>query len=324
MKKMSKPLLTIHNLKMYFFTHKGNVKAVDGINLEVFDGEMIGLVGESGCGKTMTAFSILGLVPSPGRITNGEILFKGKDLLNLKKGEMRHIRGKEISMIFQDPLTYLNPVLKVGDQIAENLLLHTGIKKAEAKKQVIKVLEKVGLPSCEKIAEYYPHQLSGGMRQRIMIAMSISCNPSLLIADEPTTFLDVTIQAQILNLIKELVKNLGVSLLMITHDLGIVAEICDRVYVMYSGKIVESANVFSIFENPKHPYTIGLLNSVLSIDEFKETLSSIEGSVPGLINPPPGCRFHPRCEKRMTICSKKEPPFFEIEPKHMISCWLYT
>jgi peptide/nickel transport system ATP-binding protein/oligopeptide transport system ATP-binding protein len=324
MREMSKPLLTIQDLKMYFFTRKGAVKAVDGINLEVRDGEMIGVVGESGCGKTMTAFSVLGLVPNPGKIINGEILFKDRNLLKLTKSEMRSIRGKEISMIFQDPLTYLNPVLKVEDQISENLLLHTGINKTEAKKRVIEILEMVGLPSPTKIAQYYPHQLSGGMRQRVMIAMAISCNPSLLIADEPTTFLDVTIQAQILNLLKELVKTLGVSLLMITHDLGIVAEICDKVYVMYCGKIVESADVFSIYDNCKHPYTIGLLNSVLSIDEFKVKITAIKGSVPGLINPPSGCRFHPRCEKRLAICSEKEPMDIEIEPGHMVSCWLYV
>jgi len=323
-KKMKKPLLTIRNLKMHFFTRKGAVKAVDGISLEVGDGEMVGLVGESGCGKTMTAFSILRLIPNPGRIISGEIQFKGKNLLNLKNEEMRTIRGKEISMIFQDPLTYLNPVLRVEDQIAENLLLHTSSNKSEAKNRVIEILETVGLPSPTKIARYYPHQLSGGMRQRVMIAMAISCNPYLLIADEPTTFLDVTIQAQILNLIKALVKTLGVSLLMITHDLGIVAEICDRVYVMYAGKIVESANVFSIFENCKHPYTTGLLNSALSVDEFKKTLKAIKGNVPGLIDPPSGCRFHPRCEQRMAICSIKEPKFIEIEPNHMVACWLYA
>jgi oligopeptide/dipeptide ABC transporter ATP-binding protein len=321
---MKKPLLTISNLKMHFFTRKGAVKAVDGINLEVGDGEMVGLVGESGCGKTMTAFSILGLVPNPGRIINGEILFKGKNLLILQEEEIRNIRGKEISMIFQDPLTYLNPVLRIEDQIAENILLHTNANKSETKKRVVEILERVGLPSPTKIARYYPHQLSGGMRQRVMIAMAISCNPSLLIADEPTTFLDVTIQAQILNLIKALVKTLRVSLLMITHDLGIVAEICDRVYVMYAGKIIESANVFSIYENCKHPYTIGLLSSALSVDEFKKTLKAIKGTVPGLIDPPSGCRFHPRCEKRMAICSKKEPKIIEIEPKHMVACWLYA
>jgi len=321
---MGKSLLSVRNLKMYFFTRKGAVKAVDSINLEVGDGEMIGLVGESGCGKTMTAFSILRLVPNPGKIINGEIIFEGKNLLDLTKKRMRSIRGKKISMIFQDPLTYLNPVLKVGDQIKENILLHTCVNKSEAKKRVIEILKKVGLPSPAKLSQYYPHQLSGGMRQRVVIAMAIACNPSLLIADEPTTFLDVTIQAQILKLIRKLVKTLGVSLLMITHDLGVVAEVCDRVYVMYSGKIVESATVFSIYKNCKHPYTIGLLNSVLSINKYKKTLEAIEGSVPSLINPPSGCRFHPRCKRKMAICSEKEPTFIEIEPGHIVSCWLYT
>lgn len=321
---MREPVLTVRDLKMHFFTYDGVVKAVDGVNLEIGKGEVIGLVGESGCGKSMTAFSIVRLVPSPGRILGGEVVFRGKKLLELTEREMRNIRGKEISMIFQDPLTYLNPIMKIGDQIAENILLHQGFKKKEANRKVIEALEMVRLPTPAKIAKYYPHQLSGGMRQRVMIAMAISCNPSLLIADEPTTFLDVTVQAQILNLIRDLTKKLRISLIMITHDLGIVAEICDRVYIMYAGKIVEQADVLSLYEDCKHPYTVGLLESALSIDEFKEKLESIKGTVPELINPPSGCRFHPRCEQRKAICSQKEPPLIEIDQAHTISCWLYS
>ncbi len=321
---MREPVLTVRDLKMHFFTYDGVVKAVDGVNLEIGKGEVIGLVGESGCGKSMTAFSIVRLVPSPGRILGGEVVFRGKKLLELTEREMRNIRGKEISMIFQDPLTYLNPIMKIGDQIAENILLHQGFKKKEVNRKVIEALEMVRLPTPAKIAKYYPHQLSGGMRQRVMIAMAISCNPSLLIADEPTTFLDVTVQAQILNLIRDLTKKLRISLIMITHDLGIVAEICDRVYIMYAGKIVEQADVLSLYEDCKHPYTVGLLESALSIDEFKEKLESIKGTVPELINPPSGCRFHPRCEQRKAICSQKEPPLIEIDQMHTVSCWLYS
>lgn len=321
---MSEPLLNVQGLKTYYFTSIGVVKAVDGVNLTVNKGELVGLVGESGCGKSCTALSIMRLVPIPGRIVGGNIIYKGRNLVKLREDEMRHIRGKEISIVFQDPSTFLNPLIKIGDQILENIFLHEWISPEQAKKRVIEVLNMVGMPNPERIVKFYPHELSGGMRQRAMIAMAIASNPSLLIADEPTTALDVTIQAQILELIKSLKEKLGLSILLITHDLGIVAELCDVVYVMYAGRIVESADVLTLFEKPKHPYTKGLLDSTLSIEEFKEIVSTIEGSVPNLINPPPGCRFHPRCKKAIDICEKKIPPEIEIEPKHKVSCWLYV
>ena len=321
---MMENLLSVINLKTYFYTSMGIVKAVDDVDLRIDNGRSVGLVGESGCGKTMTALSIMRLVPRPGRIISGKILFKDRNLLDLGEKEMRDIRGKQISMVFQDPMTYLNPVMKVKDQIAEVILLHQSESKRKAKeKKVIEVLKKVRIPSPSKVAEYYPHQLSGGMRQRILIAMALSCNPALLIADEPTTALDVTVQAQVLNLIKDLKKETGISLLLITHDLGIVADICDEVNVMYAGKIVEHADVFKLYENPLHPYTQGLLSSALSIDEFKETLTTIEGSVPDLINPPQGCRFNPRCKLARDNCRQKVPLPIEIELGHTVSCCLY-
>lgn len=317
-------LLRVHDLKTFFFTTYGIVKAVDGIDLKIDKGEAIGLVGESGCGKTVTALSIMRLVPDPpGRIIAGEISWKGQDLLVLGAKEVRRVRGKEISMVFQDPMTFLNPVIKVGDQISETILLHQSVTKKEANRKAIELLEKVRIPSATEVVEHYPHQLSGGMRQRVLIAIAISCNPALLIADEPTTALDVTVQSQVLNLIEQLRKELNTSLLLITHDLGIVAKICDRVYVMYAGKIVEQADVFSLYENPKHPYTIGLLKSTLSINEYKKTLKAIEGTVPNLINPPSGCRFHPRCHHAKSICRVRQPAPVEVEPGNIVYCWLF-
>lgn len=314
---MENDLLEIQGLKTYFHTGQGIVKAVDGVSLRVSKGEAVGLVGESGSGKTMTAHSIMKLVPAPGVIEEGRILFRGTDLLNLSDPAIRKIRGRQISMIFQDPMTYLNPVIKVGKQIAEVMPEPPG------EQRLIELLEAVGIPEPERRLSDYPHELSGGMRQRILIAIAMANNPLLLIADEPTTALDVTIQAQILDLIRRIQKEKEMSLLLISHDLGIVAGLCDRVYVMYAGKIVESGDVFSIFERPLHPYTQGLLRSSLSIAEFREHLEVIEGSVPNLLEPPPGCRFHPRCPSAMLVCKEREPFLTEPSSAHAVSCWLY-
>lgn len=314
---MENDLLEIQGLKTYFHTGQGIVKAVDGVSLRVSKGEAVGLVGESGCGKTMTAHSIMKLVPAPGVIEEGRILFRGTDLLKLSDPAIRKIRGRQISMIFQDPMTYLNPVIKVGKQIAEVMPDSPG------ERRVIELLEAVGIPEPERRLSDYPHELSGGMRQRILIAIAMANNPLLLIADEPTTALDVTIQAQILDLIRRIQKEKEMSLLIISHDLGIVAGLCDRVYVMYAGKIVESGDVFSIFERPLHPYTQGLLRSSLSIAEFRKRLEVIEGSVPNLLDPPPGCRFHPRCPSAMDVCKEREPFLTEPSSAHEVSCWLH-
>lgn len=321
---MSENLLSVEGLKTHFDIFRGVLKAVDGVTLKVNNGESVALVGESACGKSMTAFSIMRLVPRPGRIVDGRVMFKGKNLLELSKDEMRKIRGKEISMVFQDPLTFLNPIMKIGDQIAESIRLHQKCNRNEARKRVLELLDSVFISSPSRIAECYPHQLSGGMRQRVVISIALSCNPSLLIADEPTSALDVTVQAQVLDLIRQLTKKLGTSLLLITHDLGVVADICDKVYVMYAGEIVENADVLTLFENPAHPYTSGLLASVLSIDQFKKTLVSIDGIVPDLVNPPSGCRFKTRCRKRIGAICDREPRPIWIEKDHMVRCWLHA
>ncbi len=321
----NKQLLSVKDLKTHFFTSYGVVKAADGVNLDVYKREAVGLVGESGSGKSVTALSIMWLVPSPpGKIVQGKVIYKGEDLLKLSEKEMISTRGKEISMVFQDPLTFLNPVLRIDDQIAEVITAHQNKTKKEAKEEVIEVLKSVRIPYPVEVAKSYPHQLSGGMRQRVTIAIAISCNPSLLIADEPTTALDVTIQAQILELIKELRQVLDTSLMLITHDLGVVAEVCDRVYVMYAGRVVEHADIFSLFDDPLHPYTSGLLKSALSIDEFHKELYSLEGSVPNLVNPPSGCRFHPRCPEALAICAETAP-FMHAEKnsERAVACWLY-
>lgn len=321
---MTDALLKVADLRTYFFTTSGIVKAVDGVSFDIRQEEAVGLVGESGCGKTVTGLSLMRLVRSPGQIVSGQIMYKGTDILKIPEKEMGKIRGKEVSMVFQDPLSFLNPVIRVGDQLAEAIVLHQGVTRLQAKARAEKALEIVGLPNPSQIYEYYPHQLSGGMRQRVIIATAISCKPSLLIADEATTALDVTVQAQIMDLVKRLKAEMGLSLLLITHDLGVVAEICDRVYVMYAGKIVEEADVFGLFKDHKHPYTTGLLQSMLSINEHKEELFSLEGSVPQLINPPAGCRFHPRCPRVMATCKENEPKLLEIGPKHRTACWLYS
>ena len=301
---------------------------MDGVSLGIQKGEALGLVGESGCGKTMTAFSIMGLVPSPGKIVGGEIWFNyddsRKDLTKTSVEEMRKVRGGKISMVFQDPMTYLNPVMKICDQISEAIVLHQEVPRNEARRKAVEILEKVRIPIPSTVAQYYPHELSGGMRQRALIAMAISCNPDLLIADEPTTALDVTVQAQVLELIKQLKNEMNMALMLITHDLGIVADTCDRVCVMYAGRIVEEGNVYEIYREPQHPYTMGLLTSTLSIDEFKETLVTIEGTVPDLTNLPPGCRFRPRCSQISDRCRETTPPMVEVKKGHKVSCWRYA
>ena len=316
------PVLEVRDLRTHFFTDDGVVKAVEGVSFEVREGETLGIVGESGCGKSVTSLSILRLIPSPpGRITGGEILFRGQDLLALSDPEMRKIRGNEISMIFQEPMTSLNPVYTCGDQIMEAVRLHQGVGKREAKARAIEMLHLVGIPSPEQRVDEYPHQLSGGMRQRVMIAMALSCHPSVLIADEPTTALDVTIQAQILELLNRLQEEMGMAILLITHDLGVVAETADRVAVMYAGQIVEYANVDRIFQAPRHPYTAGLLGSIPKLGERRERLRVIPGSVPNPIDFPPACKFHPRCPVAIERSRCENPPLEEVAPGHWVRCW---
>lgn len=304
---------------------EGIARAVDGIDLTIKRGSTLGLIGESGCGKSVTAFSILQLVPSPpGRITEGKILFEGGDLLEKSPDEIRTIRGNEISMIFQEPMTSLNPVYTIGNQVMESFMAHEKIPKKSAWEKAIEMLSMVGIPSPEKRAADYPHQLSGGMRQRAMIAMSLACRPKLLIADEPTTALDVTIQAQILRLINDLKEKIGMSVLMITHDLGVIAEVSDEVVVAYAGKAVEYANVLILFDKPAHPYTQGLQNSIPRlIDKRGKRLEAIAGMVPNPLDFPTGCRFHPRCHYAMQRCKTEEPPLYQIEPGHLVRCFLY-
>jgi len=316
-------LLEIRGLKTYFHTDDGVARSVDGISYDVDRGETLGVVGESGCGKSVTALSILRLIPDPpGRIEGGEILYNGRNLLDLTEHEMRSIRGNEISMIFQEPMTSLNPVFTVGYQIDEAVLLHQGVARSEARARAIEMLHLVGIPAPEQRYSEYPHQLSGGMRQRVMIAMALSCNPGLLIADEPTTALDVTVQAQILELIKKLQRELGMGVIMITHDLGVIAEVSDRVAVMYAAKIVEYSDVASIFTRPRHPYTIGLLSSIPRLGaKAHERLATIEGVVPAPTNFPSGCHFCTRCAFADALCRTDEPPLVEVETGHKVACW---
>jgi len=320
---LSEPLLRIRNLKTYFFQDDGVVPAVDGIDLEVRWKETLALVGESGCGKSITSFSVLRLLPERGRIVEGEILFDGRDIRLLPEEEMVRIRGNEISMIFQEPMTSLNPVMTIGNQIAESLILHQGLDKKAARLRTVELLKLVGFPRAEEIVDEYPHQLSGGMRQRAMIAMAVACNPKLLIADEPTTALDVTIQAQILELMREVKEKFDTAILLITHDLGVVAEMADRVVVMYAGRVVEEADVFRLFEQPAHPYTEGLLRSVPSLEEEQKRLYSIRGNVPSPDEWPKGCKFAPRCEKAWEKCRLAEPELMEIAPGHRVRCFLH-
>lgn len=316
-------LLQIKNLKVSFNTDNGLIYPVDGVSLEIKDGETLAVVGESGCGKSLTALSIMGLIDKPGKISEGEIIFQDKDLVKINKRNWQKIRGKELAMIFQEPLTSLNPVFTIGNQILESICLHQKVSKQEAKKRSIELLKRVGIPRADKIYESYPHSLSGGMRQRVMIAIALSCNPKLLIADEPTTALDVTIQAQILELMRGLSREFGTAIMLITHDLGVVAEMADQVVVMYAGQVVEKADVYSLFKDPKHPYTNGLLNSTPKIDELKDELETIEGVVPSPLEVPQGCRFYPRCSKAQERCIIEQPKLKEISSKHAVRCWLY-
>jgi peptide/nickel transport system ATP-binding protein/oligopeptide transport system ATP-binding protein len=320
-------LLEIRDLHTYFFSDEGVVKAVDGVDLELKEGETLGIVGESGCGKSVTALSIMQLIPSPpGRIVKGEIYFEGTDLLTLSEAEMRKIRGRSISMIFQEPMTSLDPVFQIGDQISEVLFLHEGLWRREAWERSIELLKMVGIPSPERRVKDYPHHLSGGMRQRAMIAMALACSPKLMIADEPTTALDVTIQAQILELMTHLKKEKAMSVILITHNLGVIAETAQNVMVMYAGRIFEHTDVRSIFANPKHPYTQGLLNSVPRVDKDDVgmgRLEAIPGMVPSLLNLPEGCKFFERCKYAFDPCAKEEPPLIEVDLGHRVRCWLY-
>ncbi len=325
MSKTKEPILKLIDLHTYFYTEDGVVKAVDGVDIEIYEGEVLGLVGESGSGKTVTAMSILGLIPQPpGKIVSGDIIWKGQSLVNMPESELRHIRGNQIAVVFQDPMTSLNPVLTIGDQIAEAIKQHQHVSDIEALDKTRTLLELVGIPDAANRLDDYPWQFSGGMRQRVMIALALSCNPDLLIADEPTTALDVTIQAQVLELMLSLKDKFQMSIIMITHDIGVIASTCDRVAVMYAGNIVEMSDVLTIFKEHLHPYTEGLLGAIPSMESSREEeLVTIPGSIPNLITPPTGCRFHPRCSKAMPECSEIKPDFIEIRPNHWVRCLLY-
>jgi peptide/nickel transport system ATP-binding protein len=325
---MAQRLLEVKNLKTYFFTDEGVVRAVDGVDLYIDQGETLGVVGESGCGKSVTALSIMKLIPQPpGRIVEGEINYNGTNLVDLPPNRLRKIRGKEISMVFQEPMTSLNPVFTCGEQIAEALRLHEGLGRRDAMDKTVEMLKLVHIPNAERRVKEYPHQLSGGMRQRVMIAMALSCSPNLLIADEPTTALDVTIQAQILELLNELKSKLRMAVMLITHDMGVIAETAQRVVVMYAAKVAEEAPVGELFKEPLHPYTQGLLRSIPRIDlaaTVKQRLETIPGTVPTLRGDiAPGCRFAPRCPFVKSVCTEKDPVLKEVKPGHKVSCWLY-
>ncbi|MFC3899664.1 ABC transporter ATP-binding protein [Aliicoccus persicus] len=317
-------LLEIKELRTSFKTEEGKVPSVDGVSFQIKKGEVVALVGESGSGKSVTALSVLDILASNGRIEGGEILFNGQNLTKYNEQQMRKIRGNDISMIFQEPLTSLNPVFKVGEQMTEALHAHQKISKSKAKEKSIEMLDKVGIPRANKVFNSYPHSLSGGMRQRVMIAIALMCDPKLLIADEPTTALDVTIQAQILKLLKEVIKKFDTSILLITHDLGVVAEMADRVAVMYCGQIVEETDVFTLFKNPKHPYTKGLIDSTPKINQLDEKLRSIPGSVPSPLEYPAGCRFADRCPHTMSICLQKVPNDELNDENHLSRCFLHS
>jgi peptide/nickel transport system ATP-binding protein len=321
---MPEILLDIRKLSVQFFTYQGIVRALEDITIYIERGEILGLVGETGCGKSVLARSVLRLIADPpGKISGGEIFFKGQDILKLRREQLRQIRGNEISMIFQEPMSSLNPVFTIGNQMREVVMLHQRIDRQRAQKICIEMLEKVKMPDPEQVLSKYPHELSGGMRQRAMIAMELSCRPDLLIADEPTTALDVTVQAQVLTILEDLTRKSDVSVLFISHDLGVIAQLCDRIAVMYAGYIVEIASVWDIFSNPKHPYTQGLLQSIPRLDEETESLMAIAGVVPGLIEPPGGCRFHPRCSRKFSHCDREIPRLQELEMNHFVACHLY-
>jgi oligopeptide/dipeptide ABC transporter ATP-binding protein len=323
-------LLDVRDLKIYFETEDGTVKAADGVSFRIDKGETLGLVGESGCGKTVTSLGILRLISPPGKIVSGEIFFNGRDLLKLSEEAIRQIRGNAISMVFQEPMTSLNPVFRVGDQIGEVLRIHRKASRKEAIEAAVRLLDEVEIPDARRRARDYPHQMSGGMRQRVMIAMAIACRPALVIADEPTTALDVTIQAQILEILRQLRSDYNLSVLLITHNLGVIAEFADRVAVMYAGRIVEEAETRDLYKSPKHPYTVGLLRSLPDISAGsaperagKKRLETIEGSVPDLIHMPPGCSFAPRCPSVMPRCSERFPETFPVGERHYARCFLY-
>ena len=322
---MSDILLEVEGLKTTFKTSQGVVKAVDNVNFKIKKGKVLGIVGESGCGKSVTSLSVMRLVPKPnGYIEEGKILFNNKDILKLSEPQMRLLRGNDIAMIFQEPMTALNPVFTIGYQIGEVLELHQDLKGKENRKRCIKLLDLVGIPRPEKVVDEYPHQLSGGMRQRVMIAMALSCNPQLLIADEPTTALDVTIQAQVLDLMRKLKDEFNTSVMFITHDLGVIAEMADDVIVMYAGKVVEECSINDLFKNPIHPYTVGLLNSRPELIGKGEKLTCIKGMVPSPLDMPKGCAFAPRCEHTIDICNERMPDLVEIKQGHKSRCWLHN
>ncbi len=320
---MAETLLQVKDLKTRFYTEEGVVNAVDGVSYDIQKGEILGLVGESGCGKTVSALSILRLIPNPpGKIVGGEIFFDGEDILKMDEEEVRHIRGNKIGMIFQEPMTSLNPVLTIGRQLTETLELHLKMDRQAATQRAIELLEMVGIPEAKQRIGDYPHQFSGGMRQRVMIAMALSCNPRLLLADEPTTALDVTIQAQILELLTRLTRELGTAVIIITHNLGVVARYADRVNVMYAGKVVEAASALELYHHPRHPYTLGLLKSVPRLDEIRKTkLEPIEGMPPDLIHMGPGCPFRPRCRFAVERCTQENPPLVAVGDAHAAACW---
>jgi len=320
-------LLEVRNLKTYFYTEDGVVKAVDGVDFSVGRGEVLGLVGESGCGKSVTSLSIMRLIGVPGKVVEGTIMFEGRNLLELSESEMVHMRGNRMSMIFQQPQSSLNPVFKIGDQVGEVFQIHQNMGKEESWNKAVELLRLVGIPDPESKALSYPHEVSGGQAQRVMIAMALALNPQLLIADEPTTALDVTIQAQILDLMRDLRTRMDTAVILITHDLGVISEMADRVAVMYAGRIVEQTDIRTLFAHPLHPYTQGLMASIPVLGTVKETLDVIPGSVPNLVNLPPGCQFAPRCRSRMeyqlSICTQVEPALLPVQSEHLCRCWLY-
>ena len=316
-------LLDVNELEVSFFTHAGEVKAVRKVSYDLKYGEAMGIVGESGSGKSVSSYALMGIIPEPGKVLGGSINFEDKEIIGLPEAEMQKLRGKDVGMVFQDPMTSLNPVFTVGSQIDESLRKHTNLNKKQRQKRIIELFELVGINQPEKRLKQYPHEFSGGMRQRVMIAMALACNPKLLIADVPTTALDVTIQAQIIELLKELKEKINMSIIFITHDLGVISEICDKVAVMYAGNIIERGSIDDIFYNPKHPYTLGLLKSIPKINaDEHERLIPIEGNPVDLINPPKGCAFAPRCDSCMNICMEQAPPVYSIENQHEASCWL--
>jgi oligopeptide/dipeptide ABC transporter ATP-binding protein len=319
-----KNLLEVKNLKTHFYTEDGVVPAVNGVDFNLKPGQTLGIVGESGCGKSITSLSIMRLIPTPpGKIVDGEISFDGKNIIKLSEAEMRKIRGNDVAMIFQEPMTSLNPVFTIGSQIMEAIMLHQNMDKKTARQKCIEMLKLVGIPRADEVVDDFPHQFSGGMRQRVMIAMALSCNPKLLIADEPTTALDVTIQAQIIELMKELKEKLNTAIMLITHDLGVVAEMADHVIVMYAGRIVEDANVVDLFKDPKHPYTVGLMKSKPSLEGASKRLDVIPGSVPNPLAMPEGCAFHPRCSHAVEICQRQVPKLKSLGTGQKVRCWLY-